>query len=373
MEKNSLVDFQWEEGGDDVFFDIKENTEATEEETSKKEVDKEVQKESKESELEEKKEIKEEEKNIVEEEDFKDFDETEKQIRDSTTSIFKDVYEDLKQAGIFKHTDIKGQNLENMDSAKFLELQNEEYEKEISERIKNWAEEELDEDARAFIKFKREGGKTSDFFDIYREVSDIPEGDIEDESYQDDVIRYQLELEGWDNDEIEDRLEYLKESGKKLVQAKKYEAKIKEQKEEDKKRLLEETEKQNKNKALQEESYKKEIKEVLDTTEEIKGFKITPQEKSVILNMLTKKDYKTPNKTFITGFQKKLAEVFQDSEKTILLAKLLNNDFDFSQFEKKVIDKKTKEIKTNLEQRRDLKSPNFGSSLSGKKSLADFF
>ena len=367
MEKNSLVDFQWEEGGDDTFFNIKEDVETPEEETSEKEVNEETQEKDKEPES------KKDKKEVEEDNEFKDFDETEKQIRDSTTSIFKDVYEDLKQAGIFKHTDIEGQNLENMDSTKFLELQNEEYEKEVSERIKSWAEEELDEDARAFIKFKRDGGKTSDFFDIYREVSDIPEGDIEDESYQDNVIRYQLELEGWDNDEIEDRLEYLKESGKKLVQAKKYEAKIKEQKEEDKKRLLEETEKQNKNKALQEESYKKEIKSVLDTTEEIKGFKITPQEKSVILNMLTKKDYKTPNKTFITGFQKKLAEAFQDSEKTILLAKLLNNDFDFSQFEKKVIDKKTKEIKTNLEQRRDLKSPNFGSSLSGKKSLADFF
>jgi hypothetical protein len=368
MENKSLVEFQWEDSGDDVFFNEKPV-----EETPKKEDIEETDEGDKDDKDDTTQKSKPQDTKKEEDVEFNDFKVEEQQIRDNNTSIFKDFYDDLKQAGIFKHTNIEEQNLENMDSTKFLELQSEEYEKEVSERIKNWAKEELDEDARAFIKFKREGGSTADFFNIYREVSDIPEGDLEDESYQDEVIRYQLELEGWDNDEIEDRLEYLKESGKKLVQAKKYEAKIKEQREEEKKRLLEETERQNKSRALQEESYKKEIKDVLDNTDEIKGFKITPQEKYTILNMLTKKDYKTPNKTFVTGFQKKLAEVFQDSEKTILLAKLLNNDFDFSQFEKKVIDKKTKEIKTNLEQRRDLKSPNFGSSLSGKKSLADFF
>lgn len=360
MEEKNLLEFNWEDDGENFFENTPVNVEGKSDKNSDSEK---VETES------DKKNTKDKE---VEEETFEDFETEDTQIpAETSTSIYKDVYEDLKKIGAFKHTDIEG--FENMDSEKFLELQAEEYEAEVSARINSWANEELDDDAKAFIKFKREGGSTADFFNIYREVSDIPEGDIEDEKYQDEVIRYQLEQEGWDKDEIEDRLEYLTESGRKLNQAKKYEAKIKEDKEFEKQELLKRTEQLNKAKKLQEENYKKEIKEVLDKTQDIKGFSISAQEKNSILNLLTKKEYKTPNNTLITGFQKKLAEVFQDSEKTILLAKLLNNDFDFSQFEKKIIDKNTKKIKSNLEQRKDLNNLNLGSSLSGKKSLADYF
>jgi len=87
---------------------------------------------------------------------------------------------------------------------------------------------------------------------------------------------------------------------------------------------------------------------------------------------LTKKDEKTVDGKPITGFQKKLAGVFQDKEKMILLAKLVNSDFDMSGFKKATITKKTKQVKKNLEQRRSLRPSGSGGSHQGS-SLAELF
>lgn len=285
-------------------------------------------------------------------------------------SVYNDLYKDLKQVGIFKHVEIEDD--EELDEERFIELQEQEYETEVSERLTNWATNELDEDAKAFIKFKRDGGRTEEFFEAYSKPTTLPQGDIEDEDYQDEVIRYQLNEEGWDKDEIEDRIAYLTESGKKEKIAKKYDEKVKEKINQEKQAILKQAEANKKRAKQQEEEFKEAIKETLDETNEINGFKITAQDKIKVFNFLTKKEHKISDNKSVTGFQKKLAETFQDSEKMILLAKLIESDFDMTSFEKQTITKKTKQVKSNLEQRKNLRPNNSGSSLGGS-SLADLF
>ena len=99
---------------------------------------------------------------------------------------------------------------------------------------------------------------------------------------------------------------------------------------------------------------------------------MSDKDKGTILNFLTRKDQKIDNNTSITGFQRKLSEVFKDPNKIVLLAKLVNDDFDFSQLEKSSVTKKTKEVKRNIENRQSMRPSGSGSS-SGANSLASLF
>ena len=303
---------------------------------------------------------------------FEEGEEDEKPKGEGTENpnFYTDVYKDLKESGIFKHVEIDED--EELDADRLYELQQEEIETEVGARLQSWATEDLDEDAQAFIKFKIQGGNTADFFKVYRESTQITLGDIESEDYQDELIRYQLQKEGWDKDEIEDRLEYLTESNKKSKFAEKYFTKLEQEIETQKQNLTKQAEKQKQTTRLQEEEFKNSIKETLDSNTEIKGLKISDKDKGTILNFLTKKDQKIDNNTSITGFQRKLSEVFKDPNKIVLLAKLVNDDFDFSQLEKSSVTKKTKEVKRNIENRQSMRPSGSGSS-SGANSLASLF
>lgn len=285
-------------------------------------------------------------------------------------NVYVDLYKDMKSTGMFKHVEIE--EGEEIDADRFAELQELEYDAEVTARLVHWASNELDPDAQAFIKFKKDGGSTEQFFQAYQKSTDLPQGNIENEDYQDQVIRYQLREEGWDKDEIEDRLEYLTTSGRKKSVAQKYDVKVKAEDEKRKQAVLKQAEETRKAIKAQEDEFKADIQDTLISVEEVGGFRLSPKDKSDILNFLTKKDQKVSDTKSVTSFQKKLAEVFQDAEKTILLAKLLSSDFDFSSLEKKAQTKKTKEIKTNLEQRKSLRPSVSGSSSQGS-SLADLF
>ena len=351
IDNNGLLSFDWD---DDTDFDFGASaaTEEKENEVEKDEV--------------EKKEVEEEE------EDFFDVEEVSTDEKDkpaASSSIYKDLYEDLKENSIFKHVELEED--QDLDAETFLELQQQEIEAEIEARLQSWAEEELDEDAKAFIKFKRNGGKTADFFKTVRETAEIELGDIEDEDYQDEIIRYQLAKEGWDQEEIEDRLEMLTEKGTKEKFAKKYFSKVEGELEAKKQALIENQAKQKEQAKIQEREFRNTIQETLSTVKDVKGLKFTEEEKGDILNFLTKKSQKIDDNVSITGFQKGLSEVFKDTNKLVLLAKLIKSDFDFSSIEKGAVTKKTREVKTRIEQRQSIKP--FGSGSSPKGSLSDLF
>lgn len=275
---------------------------------------------------------------------------------------------DYQEVGLLKNIEL-GED-EEIDEDRFFELQAEDIETEISTRLKSWAD-ELDEDASNFIKFKLNGGDTQEFFKSLSQENKLPSGNISDESYQDKVIRYQLKKEGWDPEEIEDRLEYWTESGKKESIAKKYDFKVKEEIRKQQDILIKEQEKKDNLAKEQKQTFKTTIKNTLDKVESINGFTITPKEKTDLYNFVTREDFKIGNKN-ITGFQKKLAEVFADTEKMLLIAKLIKSNFDMSGFETQVQTKYSKKVKDNIEQQKSRRVGSLGSSPQGS-SLADFF
>lgn len=365
--QNSLMDFNWDESGADSFFGLNEfgeESKPAEEEKTPKSVVQTTPPPATET-------IESDKEEVEKQEDLSFFEEEDKTKKESTTdnAFYEDVYKDLKEAGIFKHVELE--DGEELDADRLYELQQEEIEAEVTSRLDAWASQELDEDAKAFIKFKIQGGDTSEFFKTYQNTSEITLGDIEDEDYQDNLIRYQLQKEGWDKDEIEDRLEFLTESNKKSKFAERYHDRLIKEQEKEKQALVKQAEEQKIRAKQQEEQFRVSIKDTLDTNKEINGIKFTDKDKNNLINFLTKKE-KLEDGRVITGFQKKLSESFNDPKKIALLAKILNDDFDFSSFEKSAITKKTKEIKRNIEQRQSMRPTGSGSS-SGANSLASLF
>ena len=373
--QNGLMDFNWDEGGADSFFGLNEfgdenktpAQQATPAQADELEETEDTDKPESEDKTKSKKKDEEEKVSFFEEE--ADEDKSKEKTSTADGSIYEDVYKDLKEAGIFKHVELE--DGEELDADRLYELQQEEIEAEVTSRLDAWASQELDEDAKAFIKFKIQGGDTSEFFKTYQSTSEITLGDIEDEDYQDSLIRYQLQKEGWDRDEIEDRLEFLTESNKKSKFAEKYHDRLVQEQEKEKQALVKQAEEQKARARQQEEQFKTSIKETLDTNKEIHGIKFSDKDKNGLINFLTKKE-KLEDGRVITGFQRKLSESFNDPKKIALLAKILNDDFDFSSFEKSAITKKTKEIKRNIEQRQSMRPTGSGSS-SGANSLASLF
>ena len=365
--QNSLMDFNWDESGADSFFGLNEfgeESKPAEEEKTPKSVVQTTPSPATET-------VESDKEEVEKQEELSFFEEEDKTKKESTTdnAFYEDVYKDLKEAGIFKHVELK--DGEELDADRLYELQQEEIEAEVTSRLDAWASQELDEDAKAFIKFKIQGGDTSEFFKTYQNTSEITLGDIEDEDYQDNLIRYQLQKEGWDKDEIEDRLEFLTESNKKSKFAERYHDRLIKEQEKEKQALVKQAEEQKIRAKQQEEQFRVSIKDTLDTNKEINGIKFTDKDKNNLINFLTKKE-KLEDGRVITGFQKKLSESFNDPKKIALLAKILNDDFDFSSFEKSAITKKTKEIKRNIEQRQSMRPTGSGSS-SGANSLASLF
>lgn len=373
--QNGLMDFNWDEGGADSFFGLNEfgdenktpAQQATPAQADELEETEDTDKPESEDKTKSKKKDEEEKVSFFEEE--ADEDKSKEKTSTADGSIYEDVYKDLKEAGIFKHVELE--DGEELDADRLYELQQEEIEAEVTSRLDAWASQELDEDAKAFIKFKIQGGDTSEFFKTYQSTSEITLGDIEDEDYQDNLIRYQLQKEGWDKDEIEDRLEFLTESNKKSKFAERYHDRLIKEQEKEKQALVKQAEEQKIRAKQQEEQFRVSIKDTLDTNKEINGIKFTDKDKNNLINFLTKKE-KLEDGRVITGFQKKLSESFNDPKKIALLAKILNDDFDFSSFEKSAITKKTKEIKRNIEQRQSMRPSGSGSS-SGANSLASLF
>lgn len=287
-------------------------------------------------------------------------------------SIYTDVYKDLKDYGIIKNVELE--DVGNLSAADLEEIYQKDYELEVEKRLKEWSSTQ-DKDFQDFIRFKLNGGNTRDFLNHVSSTEDyLPEGNIEDENFQDDIIRYQLAYrEGWDAEEVEERLEQLTNNGKKANTAAKYYQRIEQEKELERERLLEEQERRKYQAIQQENEFKNNVSQVLQASSDINGYKIANKEKQGIYDFITKRSIRVNDTQAVTGFQKKLAEALQDNKKVILLAKMLMNDFNFKDFEKQVETKVTKQVKSNLENRTGLKSNSSSGSSTNRLNLSSIF
>lgn len=380
--KNDMETFEWDSSESTDFFGQKEEVDTpvltkeekeairlakeTSEEEETEEVIEEVVDKKKKS---KKKEVTEEE----EEEEVEFFETTEEVIEteknDVGDDIFKVLATDFKKRGILNfENEIEG----DLDEEGFTEL----YENEIENRIQETFEgffEEMDEDAKSFLKFKKDGGKTSDFFNMLQTTVGMPKGNIEDEDHQKRVAEYYFKtVEKVDDEDIADKIEWLEENGKLDKYAKKYDKKLQDLETTQKDSVIKQQEAAAKQAEKDAAEFQKEVRESLNKMDSVKDLPLSAKDKSELLTFITKPSVKVGKNKFITEFQAGLQKVSSNYEGLIALAKLIKSDFDFSSIKTKVATKQTQELKENLRRSKSNKKPNSSGSSVGKQ-LSDFF
>lgn len=286
--------------------------------------------------------------------------------------LYTNITSDLIKNGIFEDPDIEEDEV--ISKEKFLELQEAEVDKRVDETFEGFFE-GMDEEGKAFLKHKKDGGSTEDFFKVYGKSVTLPSGDIEDVKTQEAWVRYYLKVNEEETDEeIDDKIEWLTENGKLEATAKRYEGKSSKAIEAEKKALAAQAKAANERAAASVEEFKTELVETLTALEDLKGFAITTKESKDLVDFITKPSVKTGKNKFSTGIQSELGKLFADKDKTnlLLLSKLLKNNFDFSEIASKEKQETIKEVKKKFKKKKDSK-PNSSGSTRGGRSLDSYF
>ena len=277
---------------------------------------------------------------------------------------------ELKETGVFANVTIDED--EEITEERFVELQDEEIESRVTETFESFFD-ELDEDGKQFLKFKKNGGDTREFLNLLKQEADTPTGDIDDEAYQKKFLKHYYEVyEGMDLEDIDDHIDLLEDRGRMGKYAKRSYQKVENLKKEARKEAQQNREEAIKLKDKGREEYQAKLKKTLETAENIGAFPVTTKDKRELHSYITKPVQKVGKNVYITQFQADMNAVGKDFEKLILMAKLVKQDFDISDIEKKVETKKVSKIKERLSKQRGNRRP--GAAGGGKgKTLSDFF
>lgn len=300
-------------------------------------------------------------------------DETPEDEPEEGDKFFKTLALEMKEKNIFTSLEINEDD--EIDEDKFFELQEQEIQARVDETFTGIFEEfNNDPDATAFLKHKRAGGSTFDFFNTYGNANTLPDDlDLTQPANQKKVLEYYyLNIERVDEEDLEEKLEFVTEKGKTEVYAKKYYKDINDKDRADKIALATAQESQIETTKKNAETLRVDLQKVLDTGEGVGAFKFTSEEKKTLLPYITKPSVKIGPNKFITPFQAKLGEVMKDKKKLLTLAKILMPDFDLPDLKKSVTTTVAKEVKSKLQDSKNTGRTNRSTSVV-EKSLADFF
>lgn len=302
---------------------------------------------------------------ITEPEEHGDLTEQEQEVKFFTT-----LAKELKDKSILTLDLEEG---DEIDEEKFFELQEAEIQARADEIFEDVFEQvKQDPDAVAFLKFKRAGGNTSEFFKTFRDNTTFPENlDLEKKENQLKVLRHYLLSIGVDEEELADEIERATEKGKVEILAKKHFKKVTDTEIANKLAMIEQQEKRVKK--MQEDAVKTRdaLQKIVLAGVGEGNFKFTKEEQKELVPYLTKPTVKVGANRFITSFQAELGEIMSDPKKMLTLAKIIKKKFDLPDITKAAETVVTNKIKSKLlDSKRDNKSR---STMSGEKSLADMF
>jgi len=366
-ENNSLEDFTW--GSNEEFFGIENEDRPTEVEAIKKEVfteededddEKEEDTKNEDGEEEDKEELKDKKKTLKKEPKEKvEFFKEDETVETVATNL---DFKTLKENGTLQF--ISDEDLTEETSIEDI------LEKEFDGRLEVAIEEfagDLDEEAKMFLKFKKAGGSTIEYlktFEIDSFLDDVKEDDIkEDENTQIKFLKkYYENYEEMDDEEITDKIEWLKERGKIEETANKYFDKFDKVRQNQRADLIKKQKKAEEDAKEKSRLYKEDLKKTINETTEVGKIKLSKNDKTDLYDYLIKPSVKMKN-GYITPFQKDMQEVYNDKKLLLALAKIVKNKFDID-IETAATTKATKEIKKNLRA---------GSRETSKKTLFDYF
>ena len=291
--------------------------------------------------------------------------ETKKKEEDSIEELPPITFEDTEEISTPNPSRLKelGFEVETIDD--LPELFSEQVREAVDETIEGFLE-DLDEEGAEFLRLKKNGGDTKKFFQSLSNISSLSTLDPTKETHWKTIVTEKYKQEGLDKEEVEERVEFLEESGKLENTAKRYHKEMLQKEEANKKAILEEAEEDNKNRMEAAKAVKEQLSSLIDKATDIGGLNISPTEKKDLKAFITKDSVRLKN-GFTTGFQDALQKAFKDQDKLIALAYLLKNDLKFDKLKTQVKTEQTKQIKQGMSRVDSQRST------GQRKTLADFF
>lgn len=279
---------------------------------------------------------------------------------------------DLKERGLLDYELEEG---EELTDERAQELIDDGYENNLNDKIGKMLE-DLPPVTRDLVKYALNGGNESEFLkklSTNKSVGLSEDLDMDNEDNQKLVMSTDLKNQGYDDEYIEAQIDYLKDSGKlKSISAKAF-TKVTEA---EKAQRTSDVKAAEANKtALKEKKrvYRKDLDTYLSSLENVKGINLSKSDQKDLGSYMTDQIVDTGNGR-ATAFQKGLLDALQDKENSVLLAKLVKSNFDFSSIERNATSKKSKDIKKDVRRTGEKKTSTSGSSQKSKsKSLAEFF
>jgi len=299
-------------------------------------------------------------------------DEDEKDVEFYTT-----LTKEMQEKGIFSNVEIKEGEKINID--KFFELQDAELEVRLEEGFKEFAQ-DMDEDGKNFIKFKRDGGESHKFISVVTSRFDLTELDESDPKQVEKTLKHYIKNfeKITDETEIEDKISWLKESGKDKTYAAKYFRAIKDGEKEEMDAIMKEAAE---NKKKSEENAKKFAGELADTLKDAKSvgiFTFSTNDKKDLTDYINKPSVKIGTNKYVPQFMSDLSKILkgatpEDKQKLLILGKLIRNDFKTEDLVQKVETKVVSKIKSKLKESKENGIAKAAGGSGSGKQIADYF
>ena len=237
-------------------------------------------------------------------------------------------------------------------------------EKEVEDTIKD-----LPNELKELIKFASKGGDVGELLGkmVQHATTGINKNsDISNEDVQVLAVTMDLRAQGYDQEYIDDQIEFLKEKDKLETIAQKAFNKIVSEQEADTAGQVERQKQaiEHKKKAARE--YKTNITTHINSLEDAGGLPISKQDKSILPTYISEPTVELQDGRFVSEMQADLFKVMADKDKIVLLAKLLKSDFDFSAIERKKQSQAARGIRDEV-QRADRTQTITNSSSGGHK------
>lgn len=282
---------------------------------------------------------------------------------------------ELKEKGLFTAVEIDENEVLTEDQ--LFEKFGEEVEARVEETFAAFYE-QLDEDAVNFIKYKKLGGNTQQFFQNYVPKFELDKLDEDNDKQLNLVLtRYLTTVEQLDDEELADRLKYLEDSGKKKATAIKYFDKLKTASEQQKAAILKQQEEAAEAKKESARKFNEGIKATASKTDKVGAFKLSKTEQKELPDYITKPTVKTGKNMFSPKLYVDLgkilkAETEEDRKNLILLSKLVKSNFDIKDLVADTNTNVVKRVKSKLKEAKETTRPKSSSGSTGK-ALTDYF
>jgi hypothetical protein len=240
----------------------------------------------------------------------------------------------LKERGLVDYELEEGQELSDDDADNLLE---DSWEKSVEAEVEATIK-ELPDELKQLIKFASKGGDVGELLGkmVQHATSGINKNsDISNEDVQVLAVTMDLRNQGYDQEYIDDQIEFLKEKDKLEGIAKKSFDKIVAEQETETAGQVQRQKEALEYRKKQAREYKTNITSHINSLDEMGGLPISKQDKTVLPTYISEPTVELQDGRVVSEMQADLFKVMADKDKIVLLAKLLKSDFDFSAIERK--------------------------------------